>query len=306
MTVAYVTHKDCLLHEMGVGHPESPARLSAIQDRLTADGRFALVCLVEAPFATNEQLSRVHDPAYVERIMRIAPKEGVVRLDPDTVMNPHSLNAALRAAGALVHAVDLVVRGEVTTAFCAVRPPGHHAERSQAMGFCFFNNVAVGAAHALAMPGISRVVIVDFDVHHGNGTEDIFRNEPRVLFCSSFQHPFYPGSGAYTHSHHIINMPLPAGTTGVEFREQVEARWLPALDRFRPQFVFISAGFDAHAADPLAQLLFTEEDYTWITQQMVVIAKQHAQGRLVSTLEGGYDLPALGHSAAAHIKALME
>ncbi|MGH8612185.1 MAG: histone deacetylase family protein [Gammaproteobacteria bacterium] len=306
MTVAYLTHKDCLLHEMGAGHPESPARLSAIHDQLSADGLLPLVRFVEAPFASREQLSRVHDPAYVERIMRIAPKEGVVRLDPDTVMNPHSLNAALRAAGALVHAVDLVVRGEVAAAFCAVRPPGHHAERSHAMGFCLFNNVAVGAAHALAMPGIARVAIVDFDVHHGNGTEDIFRDEPRVLFCSSFQHPFYPGSGAYTRSDHIINMPLPAGTTGVEFREQVEACWLPALDRFRPQLVFISAGFDAHAADPLAQLLFTEEDYTWITEQMVAIAKQHAQGRIVSTLEGGYDLPALGRSAAAHIAALME
>jgi len=306
MTVAYVTHKDCLLHEMGAWHPESPARLSAIQDRLTADGLLPLVRLVEAPCATKEQLSRVHDPAYVDRIMRIAPKEGMVSLDPDTVMNPHSLNAALRAAGALAHAVDLVARSEVTAAFCAVRPPGHHAKRSHAMGFCFFNNVAVGAAHALAIPGISRVAIVDFDVHHGNGTEDIFRNEPRVLFCSSFQHPFYPGSGAYTRSDHIINIPLPAGTTGVQFREHVEARWLPALDRFRPELVFISAGFDAHAADPLAQLLFTEEDYTWITEQMVAVAQMHAEGRIVSTLEGGYDLSALGRSTAAHIAALME
>jgi acetoin utilization deacetylase AcuC-like enzyme len=305
MTVAYVTHKDCLLHEMGAGHPESPARLAAIYDQLSADGLLSRLRVVEAPCASREQLDRAHDPAYVERIVRIAPKEGAVRLDPDTAMNPYSLNAALRAAGALVHAVDLVAKAEASAAFCAVRPPGHHAERGRAMGFCLFNNVAVGAAHALGMPAIARVAIVDFDVHHGNGTEDIFRNEPRVLFCSSFQHPFYPGSGAHTRSDHIINMPLPAGTTGIEFREQVDARWLPALDDFRPEFVFISAGFDAHAADPLAQLLFTEEDYSWITEQLVAIAKRHARGRIVSTLEGGYDLPALERSAAAHIAALM-
>ncbi len=306
MKVAFISHPDCSKHEMGSRHPERPARLSAIADYLQVSGLDASLHHYDAPLATREQLLRVHDAQYVDRIHAYAPKEGLVQLDPDTAMNPYTLVAALRAAGAVVQAVDLAMSGEVSAAFCSVRPPGHHAEHDRAMGFCIFNNVAVGAAHALDEHGLERVAIVDFDVHHGNGTEDIFRDEPRVLFCSSFQHPFYPGSGAATVSDHIINIPLAAGTAGDEFRSAASARWLEPLDRFRPEIVFISAGFDAHADDNMALLALTEADYAWITGQVKRVADAHAQGRIVSTLEGGYNLSALGHSVAAHIKVLLD
>ncbi|RMD69569.1 MAG: histone deacetylase family protein, partial [Gammaproteobacteria bacterium] len=226
--------------------------------------------------------------------------EGMVILDPDTAMNPHSLKAALRAAGAVVHAVEAVVEGKIKNAFCNVRPPGHHAERARAMGFCIFNNAAVGAAHALSM-GLSRVAICDFDVHHGNGTEDIFRDEPRVLLCSTFQHPFYPFKGADTRSAHIVNVPLPAGTGSEGFREAVKEHWLPALEAFRPEMLLFSAGFDAHRDDPLAGLSLVEEDYAWVTEAILPFSGKGA----VSTLEGGYNLKALGKSAAAHIRMLL-
>ncbi len=305
MSIAYITHPECLLHELEGGHPEQPARLTAIDEALQRSGVKAALVEYEAPQATREQLERVHSPAHVARVFARAPGQGTIYLDPDTFMNPHSLRAALHAAGALVQAVDLVLAGEVRGAFCAVRPPGHHAERGRAMGFCLFNNVAVGAAHALAVHGLERVAIVDFDVHHSNGTEDIFRDEPRLLLCSSFQYPFYPFSGADTRSDHIANMPLPGGTAGERYRERVMEEWLPKLDAFRPQLLFISAGFDAHRDDPLGGLAFEASDYAWITEQVKGVAERHAEGRIISTLEGGYNLNALGKSAAAHVQVLI-
>jgi acetoin utilization deacetylase AcuC-like enzyme len=305
MTVAFISHKDCERHEMGARHPERPARLVAINDRLMAVGLDELLRHYEAPAVTREQLARVHDEDYIDWIYAQAPKQGVVWLDPDTGMNEYSLSAALHAAGTVVKAVDLVMAGEAEAVFCSVRPPGHHAERRRAMGFCIFNNIAVGAAHALAAHGLKRIAIVDFDVHHGNGTEDIFREEPRALFCSSFQHPFYPGTGADTVSRHIINIPLPAGTGGDGFREAVEERWLGALDAAKPQLLMISAGFDAHAEDDMAMLQLVEADYAWITDKLKAIADRHAEGRIVSALEGGYNLSALGRSVATHIDGLI-
>jgi acetoin utilization deacetylase AcuC-like enzyme len=305
MTVAFISHKDCERHEMGARHPERPARLVAINDRLRAVGLDELLRHYEAPAVTREQLARVHDKDYIDWIYAQAPKEGVVWLDPDTGMNEHSLTAALHAAGAVVKAVDLVMAGEAEAVFCSVRPCGHHAERRRAMGFCIFNNIAVGAAHALAAHGLERIAIVDFDVHHGNGTEEIFREEPRVLFCSSFQHPFYPGTGADTVSRHIINIPLPAGTGGDGFRKAVEDHWLGALDAAKPQLLMISAGFDAHAEDDMAMLQLVEADYAWITDKLKAIADRHAEGRIVSALEGGYNLSALGRSVAIHVDRLI-
>jgi acetoin utilization deacetylase AcuC-like enzyme len=304
MTIALISHPDCLRHEMGPDHPESPARLHAIQDQLVASGLDMVLYHRDAPRASRAELERVHAADYVQSIFDLAPASGTVALDPDTTMNPYTLSAALHAAGAAVLGVDLVMTGEMTAAFCNVRPPGHHAERARAMGFCFFNNVAVGAAHALAEHGLQRVAIVDFDVHHGNGTEDIFRDEPRVLLCSSFQHPFYPHTGADTRSEHIVNVPLPAGTAGQDFRDAIEAHWLPALEAFAPELVMVSAGFDGHFEDDMAQLNLNEADYSWVTRLIKAIADRHADGRVVSMLEGGYALHALGRSVAAHLKAL--
>ena len=304
MAVALLSHPDCLLHDMGVLHPESPARLRAISAQLIAARLDAVSRHYQAPMATREQLERVHDAGYVDSIFQSAPQRGLIALDPDTLMNPHTLSAALHAAGAVVHAVDLVIRGEVASAFCNVRPPGHHAMRNRAMGFCFFNNVAVGTAHALTAHGIERVAILDFDVHHGNGTENIFATDPRVLLCSTFQHPFYPYSGTAPAQSHIINVPMAAGTGGAEFRRIVETRWLPALHDFKPQLVLFSAGFDAHRDDELGQLLFDAADYFWVTAQIKTIADQYAHGRIVSVLEGGYDTDALGRCVVAHVQAL--
>lgn len=291
---------------MGPQHPERPARLSAIEDRLIASGLGFVARRYEAPAASRAQLQRVHDPAYIDLVFASAPRVGLTWLDnDDTAMNPYTLEAALRAAGAAVRAVDLVMSGEVDAAFCSVRPPGHHAERARAMGFCIFNNVAVGAAHALAEHGLERVAIADFDVHHGNGTEDVFRDEPRVLFCSAFQHPFYPYAGADTASDHIVNVPFPAGTRGEAFRAAVTERWLPTLEAFRPQLLMISAGFDGHQEDTMAQFGLVERDYAWLTSRLKDIADRHAQGRIVSVLEGGYELGALGRSVAAHLNALL-
>jgi acetoin utilization deacetylase AcuC-like enzyme len=289
---------------MGAHHPECPARLHAIEDQLIASGLYGFLQHHDAPDVTREQLLRVHDRAYIDSIEAAAPAEGIISLDGDTFMNPYTYPATLRAAGAVVMAVDLVMGGKVENAFCNVRPPGHHAERGKAMGFCFFNNVAVGAAHALAAHGLSRVAIVDFDVHHGNGTEDIFRDESRVMLCSTFQHPFYPYSGSETQIPHIVNVPLAAGTDGVGFRNAVTERWLPALEAFKPELLLVSAGFDAHREDDMSSLRLLEADYVWVTEQIKRIAEHHAQARIVSVLEGGYELHALGRSAAAHIKVL--
>ena len=304
MQTAYITHRDCLLHDMGRHHPECPERLHAITDALISSGVLAVLAEHDAPVATREQLSRVHDPDYVDAVEASAPAAGIVHLDPDTAMNPHSYAAALRAAGAVVLATDLVLKGAAANAFCCVRPPGHHAEHHRAMGFCFFNNVAVGAAHAINAHGLERVAVVDFDVHHGNGTEDIFRHDQRVLMVSTFQHPFYPYSGIDGRSERMVNVPLPAYTDGAGFRRAVESQWLPALNRFRPQAVYISAGFDAHRDDDMASLGLIEPDYVWVTQQIRDVAEQHASGRIVSVLEGGYNLDALGRSVAAHLKVL--
>jgi acetoin utilization deacetylase AcuC-like enzyme len=305
MTLALISHPDCLRHEMGGWHPEQPARITAIQDQLVASGLDVVLRHYDAPLASREQLVRVHSAGYVDFIFGTSPEQGLVQLDPDTAMNPHTLAAALRAAGAVVYATDLVLGNEVGCAFCNVRPPGHHAERGRAMGFCIFNNVAVGVAHALEHHRLQRVAIADFDVHHGNGTEDIFRDEPRVMLCSSFQHPYYPFQGADTRSTHIVNVPLAAGTAGSGFRAEVERHWVPALEEFRPELVFVSAGFDAHREDDMSEIDLTERDYVWVTQQIKHIADRYASGRIVSTLEGGYALHALGRSVAAHLKALI-
>jgi acetoin utilization deacetylase AcuC-like enzyme len=306
MTTALIRHRACLLHDMGQHHPESPDRLHAIEDQLIAAGLIGYLAEYEAPEATREQLERVHAPDYVAALEACVPERGLVHLDPDTAMNPHSLRAALRSAGAAVLATDLVATGTADSAFCCVRPPGHHAERRRAMGFCFFNNVAVGAAHALEAHGLERVAVVDFDVHHGNGTENIFRDDPRVLMVSTFQHPFYPYSGTEGRSERMVNIPLAAYANGLAFREAVQTWWLPALERFAPQMIFFSAGFDAHREDDMASLNLTEADYAWVTERIRDVALRHAGGRLVSVLEGGYALSALGRSAAAHIRALAD
>ena len=289
---------------MGAGHPESPARLKAILAAIEGSGLGARLDVREAPLAAREHLERVHDTDHIESIFGAAPQRGYAYLDPDTSMNPKSLDAALRAAGAVVAATDAVMAGEVRNAFCAVRPPGHHATPHRPMGFCLFNNVAVGATHALEEHGLERVAILDFDVHHGNGTEDAFHEDPRVMLCSTFQHPYYPYCGADSGNEHIINVPLAAMTDGAGFRHAVERSWLPALERFRPQLVFVSAGFDAHRDDPLAYLKLGDEDYRWVTERLVEVAERDAEGRVVSTLEGGYNTQALARCVVEHLSVL--
>ncbi len=289
---------------MGSYHPERPARLTAIEDQLIASGVGQHLTRYEAPLATDEQLARVHPLDYVRAIRDAAPHSGTVHLDPDTAMNPWTLQAALRAAGAAVLAVDLVLAKKVTSAFCAVRPPGHHACRARPMGFCIFNNVAVAARHALERHGLERVAIIDFDVHHGNGTEDIFEDDDTVLMASTFQHPFYPYSGTESPARNMVNVPLPAGAGSREFREAVQEAWIPALNKFSPQLIVFSAGFDAHAEDEMAMLRFSDADYAWVTEQLKAVADKHSGGRMVSMLEGGYALSALGRSAVQHIKVM--
>jgi len=301
---AFITHADCLKHEMGAHHPERPARLASIEDQLAASGVGQHLTRFEAPLATDEQLARVHPPDYVRAIREVAPRSGTIHLDPDTAMNPHTLQAALRAAGAAVLAVDLVLQKKANTAFCAIRPPGHHACRARPMGFCIFNNVAVAARHALQAHGLERVAIVDFDVHHGNGTEDIFENDARVLMASTFQHPFYPYSGTEDPAPNMFNVPLAAGSGSRELQEAVRETWIPALNEFAPQLIVFSAGFDAHAEDDMAMLRFNDADYRWVTEQVKMVADRHAKGRMVSMLEGGYALSALGRSAVQHIRVL--
>jgi acetoin utilization deacetylase AcuC-like enzyme len=303
VTCAWITHDACRRHEMGEGHPECPERLDAIADHLLATGVLNLLVPHEAPRATTTQLERAHSAAYVDEIMAAAPGEGYLHLDPDTAMNRHTLEAALRAAGAVVLATDLVTGDMATRAFCAVRPPGHHATRSQAMGFCFFNSIAVGVRHALAL-GLERVAVVDFDVHHGNGSEDILAGDARVLMVSTFQRDLYPFSGGEPLGANMANVGLPAGATGAALREAFEGIWKPRLDAFQPQLIFISAGFDAHRADDMGGLRWVEDDYAWITRRLVEVAERHCRGRIVSSLEGGYNLFHLARSVAAHVKEL--
>jgi len=312
MTTAYITHADCLRHEMGAGHPECPDRLSAINEQMRASGVLEQVRCLEAPLADAEDIKRVHRSQYVDLIFENAPRHGqsgYVQLDPDTAMNQYSLDAARRAAGAGLLAVDEVIAGAVENAFCAVRPCGHHATQGRSMGFCIFNNIGVAAAYALEQKGLERVAVIDFDVHHGNGTEDMFSApewQDRVLMAGFFQHPFYPYSGADGPAPNMLNIPLRAGSDGAVARQAVEEFWLPALEDFGPQMIFISAGFDAHRDDLLGGLALVEADYAWMTRQLMDVAARHAQKRVVSMLEGGYNLSALGRSAVAHVKTLAE
>jgi acetoin utilization deacetylase AcuC-like enzyme len=311
----YFTHRDCWKHDMGGGHPECPQRLDAIEDRLLLTGVGDALERGDVPLATLAQITRAHTVEHLEhlealsqRLVADAPAGGPdhAQLDPDTVLMRHTLLAARRAAGAAVAATDAVMSGTLENAFCAVRPPGHHAGRTQAMGFCFLNNVAIAARHALDAHGLERVAVVDFDVHHGNGTEDILAGDERVLMVGIFQHPFYPYSGTESPASNMLNVPVPAYTRGMDVRELIEAIWMPRLEAFRPQMVFISAGFDAHRDDELGQLRLNEQDFAWITERVRGVAQRHAQGRIVSMLEGGYNLDALATSVEAHVRVLAD
>ena len=300
---------------MGAGHPECPDRLSAIEDRLLVSGVGDALDRREAPQAGIADLERAHGRMHVaalrgltdslrEEIAAGGPSHA--QIDPDTSLNVHTWDAALRAAGAALAATDAVMAGEMENAFCAIRPPGHHACRDQAMGFCFLNNVAIAARYALERHGLKRVAIVDFDVHHGNGTEDIVAGDQRVLMVSFYQHPFYPSGGARSHASNLVNVPVPAYTKGPQVRELIESSWLPRLEAYKPEMIFISAGFDAHRLDDMGQMGLVEADYTWITQRIKAVAQRHAQGRIVSCLEGGYNLDALALSVEAHIRVLAD
>jgi acetoin utilization deacetylase AcuC-like enzyme len=310
MATAYYSHPDCAAHDMGRGHPECPERLAAIGDHLLATGLDVALDKRDAPLVDLAELDLAHDTRYVAEIsdrMRQAEASGEPRaVDPDTVLCPATWKAARRAAGAAVAATDAVIDGEVDNAFCAVRPPGHHATRNQAMGFCFFNNVAVAARHALDKRGLKRVAIVDFDVHHGNGTEDIVAGDDRILMVSFFQHPLYPGSGGVPLGENMINVPISPYTRGEEIREIIEMMWIPRLEDFKPQMIFVSAGFDAHREDDLGQLGLVEADYEWITRRIKQVADRYAKGRIVSCLEGGYALGALARSVATHLRVLAD
>ena len=312
MRTGFYSHPDCQLHDMGNDHPESPARLQAIHDQIIASRIADHLEHRTPPLASDAMLASVHTDAAIALVREHVPSPGSsarYQLDPDTAINAYSLVAALRAAGAATAATDAVISGELQNAFCAIRPPGHHATPSAPMGFCLFNNVAIAARRALDVHGLERVAIVDFDVHHGNGTQDAFADEPRVMMVSFYQHPFYPytaNTESRTGLHNMLNQPLPAYTGGEVVRQLVSERWLPALHAHRPQMIFISAGFDAHREDDLGQMALVEADYAWITRQLMIVAREHAQGRIVSCLEGGYNLSALGRSVVAHLKALAE
>ncbi len=300
---------------MGPGHPECPERLDAIEDRLLISGVGDALQRCEAPLAALGDLELAHDRMLIASLRGLSEQLADdilaggpphVQLDPDTSMNAHTWTAALRAAGAVIAATDSVMAGEMENAFCAVRPPGHHAEHNKAMGFCFFNNIAVGAKYALQRHGLKRVAIVDFDVHHGNGTEDIIRGDDRILMVSFFQHPLFPFTGADTRDANMLNLPVPAYSKGMDIRELIEMMWIPRLEAFKPEMIFISAGFDAHREDDMAQMNMNEQDYAWITERIKNVAKRHAKGRIVSSLEGGYSLSALGRSVEAHIRVLAD
>jgi acetoin utilization deacetylase AcuC-like enzyme len=308
MTTLLVTHAACLGHDTAPGHPESPARLRAVLQALDAPA-FDALTRIEAPLATREQLMLVHPDTHVDAVLRAIPEAGFGRIDADTIVSPGSDEAALRAAGALIAAVDAVMTGAADNAFCAIRPPGHHAEPMQSMGFCLFNNVAVGALHAIRAHGIARVAVMDFDVHHGNGTQAMFEHDPALFYASTHQSPLYPGTGSLHErgiANNILNAPLPPGAGSDAFRDAMSASVLPAIEKFAPDLLLISAGFDAHAADPLAQLALMTEDFAWATRELCGLAGRCCDGRVVSTLEGGYDLDALAAASAAHVRALME
>ena len=308
MTTAFYSHSDCRGHDMGRGHPECPQRLDAIDDYLLATGLDIALERIEAPLVDLAEVAHAHSSGYVNELRDalegIAADGSLLALDPDTAACAGTWAAVQRAAGAAVAATDAVIDGRATNAFCSVRPPGHHATRNETMGFCFFNNVAIAARHALDVRGLARVAIVDFDVHHGNGTEDIIAGDERVLMVSIFQDKLYPFSGGVPMGDNMLNVPVPAYTRGAEVRELIEAMWMPRLEAFAPQMIFISAGFDAHREDELGQLGLVEADYEWITQRLKAVAERHAKGRIVSCLEGGYNLGALARSVAAHLRVL--
>ena len=305
MLPAYITHPDCIKHEMGNMHPESPDRIGAINDLLLMKGLLDCMQSFDAPLATEKQLAQAHSSLYIHTIASMSPTKGYVQVDPDTSMNPYTYQAALRAAGAAVLATDLVIEGKANSAFCNVRPPGHHAEYAAAGGFCFFNNVVVGIRHALNVHGLKRVALIDFDVHHGNGSEDILHDDERVLMCSIFEDKLYPFCGNHPRGPNMVNVPLPARSGGDAFRAAVTEKWLPALEAFKPEMIFISAGFDGHREDDMGNLGLVEADYAWVTQRIVEVAQRHAKGRIVSCLEGGYELSPLARSVAAHLKVLI-
>lgn len=305
MNVAIISHPDCLKHEMHEGHPECPSRLRAVDDHLITSGVADFLEFVEAPKAERDILELAHDKAYVDSIFTNAPEQGLYHVDPDTWMGKYTLDAALRAAGSVIKATDIVMSGAKKHVFCNIRPPGHHAEHDQGMGFCFFNNIAIGALYAIKHYGLSRVAIVDFDVHHGNGTEDIVGDNPQILYCSTYQHPLYPENAGASRKGMVVNAPLKPGAKSMDFRNAVKEYWLPELEEFAPEIIFISAGFDAHIEDDMASVELVESDYAWVTTELCKLADKHAEGRIVSALEGGYVLSALGRSAVAHIRALM-
>lgn len=311
----YFTHRDCHLHEMGPGHPECPERLSAIDDRLLVTGVLDALDRPESPLAAVADLELAHSRMYVASVRGLtdALRDDVLaggpthaQVDPDTSLNVHTWDASLRAAGAALAATDAVIAGDLENAFCSIRPPGHHAGKSEGMGFCIFNNVAVAARYALERHGLQRVAIVDFDVHHGNGTENIVAGDQRILMVGFFQHPFYPHGGAQSKASNLLNLPVPAYTRGAAVRELVTQHWLPRLEAYRPQMIFISAGFDAHREDELGQMGLVSEDFAWLTQQVKQVAARHAQGRIVSCLEGGYNLDALARCVEAHVRVLAD
>jgi acetoin utilization deacetylase AcuC-like enzyme len=306
MNVAYLSHPSSSRHEMGEGHPECPERVAVIADRLLMRGLLDLMDCEEAPEASEEQLLRAHDALYLAELRGRAPERGYVAVDPDTAMNPQTWTAARHAAGAVVRATEKVLAGEVRRAFCNVRPPGHHAERAQAMGFCFFNNAAIGVLHARHGLGLERVALIDFDVHHGNGSEDILAGQEGVLMVSSYQSRLYPFLGETPRGANMCNVALPPYSTGEALRRAWSEHWAPALRDFRPQMLFVSAGFDAHRDDDMSQLGWTDQDYAWISRQLVSLADELCEGRIVSTLEGGYDLPSLARCVELHVRALLD
>jgi len=305
MTTAYISHPDFMKHEMGRHHPECPERIQAIEDQLIQSRLDGHLKRIDPPLATEADITRVHSEDHLAFIKSKAPTSGYAMIDGDTIMNTATWNVSLRAAGAAIAAVDAVMKGEVNNAFCAIRPPGHHAEPHRSMGFCVFNTIAIATRYALEQYDLDRVAVIDFDVHHGNGTEAAFIDDPHVLMCSFFQHPFYPYSGLEG-GDNMVNIPLPASTSGKVVREMISKIWIPRLQEFKPQLIMISAGFDAHREDDLGQMGLVEDDYVWITQQLMNVANQTCEGKIVSCLEGGYNLSALGSSVVAHLKTLAE
>lgn len=305
MSTAYISHADCHAHDTGEGHPENARRLSVIEDKFISTQLSDFIRSIDAPEVTQPQLLRVHSAEHLANMEVMMPKQGYVRLDQDTVISPGTHKAAKRAAGAVVHAVDLLMSNKLDNAFCGVRPPGHHAERNRALGFCIYNNIAVGAAHAMEEHGLSKVSILDFDVHQGNGTEDIFIGDERVLYCSIFQHPFFPYTTPPENSDRVVSIPLEATAKSSEFRSAVTDHWLPALERFKPQMIFVSAGFDAHRDDEMSYVCLTDADFRWVIEEIMQVAETHASGRVVSVLEGGYETHSLARCVESHMRVLM-